>query len=48
MTKIKRCKCEHKFQDKQYGKHRRVHNYAEKVRGGNGGWRCTVCGSVKA
>jgi hypothetical protein len=42
---IKRCDCKHAYQDKKYGKGKRVHNYI----GGNGGRRgegirCTVCG----
>lgn len=47
-TAILMCSCTHEFQDKQYGRQLRVHNFAkshpEKVRGG---WRCTVCGHVK-
>lgn len=34
---IRTCNCPNKFQDKQYGKHRRVWNAT------NDGWRCTVC-----
>ena len=36
---VKRCDCKHEFQDKRYGKRKRVHNAC-----GNGGYRCTVCG----
>jgi len=32
-----------KFQDKEYGKGNRLHNLMK-----DGGFRCTVCGSVKA
>ncbi len=39
-TRIMRCTCEHKFQDKQYGKNKRVFN--EKAE--HGKYRCTVCG----
>ena len=35
----KKCTCDHKFQDKRYGKGYRVHN--EKAH--NKGYRCTVC-----
>jgi len=41
-TSRKQCTCYHEFQDKLYGVSIRVHN-----RRGHGGWRCTVCGSVK-
>ena len=47
MTKILPCNCKHSFQDFEYGKGKRVHNYAIKTNGGNGGWRCTVCQKVK-
>ena len=39
---ILRCDCKHEFQDKQYGKGRRVHTTNEKGR-----FRCTVCGKEK-
>lgn len=47
-TKLLRCTCKSKYQDKKYGRKRRVHN----VRGvnpkhGTRGYRCTVCGSEK-
>jgi hypothetical protein len=37
------CTCQHAAQDQFHGKGNRVHNWAKK----NGGWRCTVCKSVK-
>ena len=38
-TKILRCTCEHEFQDKRYGKGKRVHNRkADKTK-----FVCTVC-----
>jgi len=37
VTKIIKCTCSHSFQDKRYGKGKRVHNETAK------GWRCTVC-----
>ncbi len=46
-SKIMPCKCEHAFQDKTYGKGLRVHNFARNVNNKQGGWRCTVCGTVK-
>ena len=45
---IKKCTCEHKYQDKRYGKWLRVHNPTRDSRGtGIGGYRCTVCGKEK-
>ena len=38
-VKIMACDCEHEFQDKTYGKGRRVYNHAPSV----SGYRCTVC-----
>ena len=40
---IKKCTCEHEYQDSKYGKQMRVHNF------GNGKevWRCTVCGKER-
>lgn len=45
MTVIKKCKghCKHDFQDKRYGKGKRVMNYSSK----NQNYRCTVCGTVQ-
>jgi hypothetical protein len=40
-TKVMNHHCEHKFQDKHYGKGRRVFNQVVKA---EGTWRCTVCG----
>jgi len=37
-TKIKNCDCKHEYQDKKYGKGKRVHNPTIKDK-----WRCTVC-----
>jgi len=49
MTKILFCTCEHEYQDKQYGKHMRVHNSKKPKDGMNRptDFRCTVCGSIK-
>lgn len=39
------CNCSHDYQDRRYGKGKRVHN---PTLGKNGQWhRCTVCGSGK-
>lgn len=41
------CICKHDFQDKEYGKGLRVHNYA--IKGNKApGYRCTVCNSIKS
>ena len=37
-----RCTCVHAFQDERYGPQVRVFNLCKD------GWRCTVCGAVKA
>lgn len=42
MVVIKECFCEHAFQDKVYGKNKRVHNQTQKEDGKL--YRCTVCG----
>ena len=42
-TKIKKCTCNHAYQDERYGKGMRLHNETGK----DGEWRCTVCGNVK-
>lgn len=39
-TVVKKCTCENKFQDKEYGKGMRLHNIREKANTN----RCTVCG----
>ena len=36
---IRRCDCKHEFQDKTYGKNKRVMS----ILAGNKGYRCTVC-----
>ena len=47
-TKVIKCSCKHKFQDNEYGKGNRLHNYARKgYLKGDPGWRCTVCSNVK-
>ena len=47
MTSIRDCTCDHEFQDGRYGPGKRVHNRCE-VEGPFVGWKCTVCGDVKA
>ena len=44
---IKYCDCKHEFQDKIYGKNKRVHNQTVSSKGGPAGYRCTVCGKTK-
>ena len=41
MTQVMNCSCKHEFQDKKYGKGKRVFNTGEKHD------RCTVCGNTK-
>ena len=41
-TVILPCICEHQFQDKTYGKNRRVHNFQASGHSAH----CTVCGSL--
>lgn len=43
---ILKCTCEHKYQDKKYGRLMRVHNPV-KGRGDIPDWRCSVCKKVK-
>lgn len=40
---IKKCICKHEFQDKRYGKGKRVHTELRKE---PKEYRCTVCGKV--
>lgn len=42
---IKKCTCEHKYQDKKYGKKKRVHNKMADSTPQK--YRCTVCGKEK-
>jgi len=44
-TKIMKCRCEHAFQDKTYGKENRVHNIMQ--RDSKIQYRCTVCKDVR-
>jgi hypothetical protein len=46
MTKILKCDCVHPFQDKTYGKGKRVHNSCHPKQSPPD-WRCTVCSKVK-
>lgn len=41
--KILKCKCQHEFQDKIYGKGNRLCNPLEKT---SNSYRCTVCNNV--
>lgn len=38
MTKVIQCSCSHDYQDRRYGKGKRLANKTQT------GWRCTVCG----
>ena len=42
-TNIKHCTCKHTYQDKKYGKGRRVHTWSKKTES----YRCTVCSATK-
>lgn len=44
-TSVRSCSCEHSFQDKRYGKGKRLHNKTGGSGKGTVGWRCTVCGN---
>lgn len=47
-TKVLACSCPSAYQDAQYGKGSRVHNWGPKAYAGKTeGWRCTVCGASK-
>lgn len=43
---IKDCTCKHEYQDKKYGKGKRVHNEGQKENSKDT-FRCTVCGTKK-
>ena len=40
-TDVKECTCKNEYQDKKYGKGKRVCNSTA-----TGQWRCTVCGNT--
>lgn len=42
--KVISCTCQSEYQDKLYGKGRRIANKTEKKLGLSPVWRCTVCG----
>jgi len=44
-TKILTCKCKSEYQDKRYGKNRRVHNQGGTIQTPT--WKCTVCSDKK-
>jgi hypothetical protein len=48
-VKIYPCTCLNKWQDKEYGKGNRLHNYCNRPNSTEEmkGLRCTVCGSTK-
>lgn len=45
-TRILKCGCPSEYQDKVYGRNRRVHNMAGDARGTRM-WRCTGCSRVR-
>lgn len=45
-TTVQACSCEHIYQDKVYGKNKRVHNIKTKPEK-SCTCRCTVCGDVR-
>ena len=47
MSAIKKCNCEHKYQDEKYGKGMRVMNELKSKQGVPQEYRCTVCGRVR-
>jgi len=47
LTKIIICSCEHSYQDKVYGKYKRLHNKG-KSKSGTEVWVCTVCGNRRS
>lgn len=46
-TEIRRCKCKHPFQDKTYGKGKRVFNRSSGAGQGAVSMSCTVCGDTQ-
>lgn len=46
-AKPKTCDCKHEWQEKRYGKNKRLHNPTSKKKGEDIVWRCTVCGKEK-
>jgi hypothetical protein len=46
--KVLRCTCEHDYQDKRFGKNRRLFNPTMKAANKDGPttYRCTVCGAL--
>lgn len=43
MAKIKECKCASPYQDKKYGKGKRVMNETKSTKADKTVYRCTVC-----
>jgi len=44
---IAKCNCKHDWQDRKYGKGKRVHTEASGKKSGTKKISCTVCGSQK-
>lgn len=45
--KVKSCTCNHAYQDRRYGKGRRVHNEMRTQKDKSKEYRCTVCGTQR-
>jgi len=45
-SRVMSCSCEHAWQDRRYGKGKRVHNATKKLVGMTQQYRCTVCGEM--
>lgn len=45
-SKILKCDCKHDFQDKEYGKGKRLHNMMVK-KGNMQHYRCIICGKER-
>lgn len=46
-TAIKSCACKHPYQDKRYGKGKRVHNATRRLIGTMQAFRCGVCSTER-
>lgn len=46
MIKVMECTCAHEYQDKKYGKNKRVFNACGRDQK-RPDWKCTVCAKVK-
>ncbi|MFH1625552.1 MAG: hypothetical protein ABID54_10430 [Pseudomonadota bacterium] len=44
-TRVLSCDCSNEYQDRKYGKYKRLHNQCKL--GNSIGWRCTICKKVR-